>query len=99
MTDSERQSAYFMSGGLIAVHSNSRSREDIWDAMENKETYATSGPRILLWFDAFESNTRHHMGSELFASESPKFKVKAAGSLIQNLAVQIIVIRLSVKRA
>ena len=44
VTDSERQSAYFMSGGLIAVHSNSRSREDIWDAMENKETYATSGP-------------------------------------------------------
>ena len=84
VTDSERQSAYFMSGGLIAVHSNSRSREDIWDAMENKETYATSGPRILLWFDAFESNTRHHMGSELSASESPKFKVKAAGSLIQK---------------
>ena len=51
-TDSERQSAYFMSGGLVAAHSPSRSRESIWDALERKEVYATSGPRMTIRFFA-----------------------------------------------
>ena len=42
-TDAERQSAYFMSGGLVAAHSSSRKRQSIWDALERKEVYATSG--------------------------------------------------------
>tara|TARA_B100000029_G_scaffold473850_1_gene515622 strand:- start:6388 stop:8616 length:2229 start_codon:yes stop_codon:yes gene_type:complete len=84
VTDSERQSAYFMSGGLVAVHANSRAREDIWNALETKEAYATSGPRILLWFDAIQSNQEFHMGSELSTNASPVFKVKAAGSFKQN---------------
>ena len=35
-TDAERQSAYFMSGGLVAAHSTSRKRESIWDASRKK---------------------------------------------------------------
>ena len=83
-TDSERQSAYFMSGGLVAAHSPSRSRESIWDALERKEVYATSGPRILLWFDAEAQSKSLAMGSEVNLSESPVFTVKAAGSLKQK---------------
>jgi hypothetical protein len=83
-TDSERQSAYFMSGGLVAAHSSSRSRESIWDALDRKEVYATSGPRILLWFNAKTESKSLAMGSEIDSNESPVFTVKAAGSLKQK---------------
>ena len=83
-TDAERQSAYFMTGGLVATHASSRSRESIWDALERKEVYATSGPRILLWFDAQIDAQSLSMGSEMEADQSPVFTVKAAGSLKQK---------------
>ena len=83
-TDAERQSAYFMSGGLVAAHSTSRKRESIWNALERKEVYATSGPRILLWFDAETQSESLSMGSEVNSSKSPVFTVKAAGSLKQK---------------
>jgi hypothetical protein len=83
-TDAERQSAYFMSGGLVAAHSTSRKRESIWDALERKEVYATSGPRILLWFDAETQSESLSMGSEVSSNQSPVFTVKAAGSLKQK---------------
>ena len=49
----ERQRGIFTTGGLAAVHSEGRSRGAIWNAMQKKETYGTSGDRILLWFDLF----------------------------------------------
>jgi hypothetical protein len=73
-----------MTGGLVAAHSSSRSRGSIWDALERKEVYATSGPRILLWFDAQTESESLPMGSEASASQSPVFTVKAAGSLKQK---------------
>ena len=82
-TDSERQSAYFMSGGLVAAHATSRDRQSIWDALEKKEVYATSGPRILLWFDAKTRSDILPMGSEINSKQSPVFIVRAAGSLKQ----------------
>ena len=84
VVDAERQSAYFMTGGLVAVHADSRSREDIWNSMETKEVYATSGSRILLWFDAEHNQDSYHMGSEIKANESPVFTVRAAGSFKQK---------------
>ena len=49
--DFERQASYFMTGGLVAVHAEGRSRGEVWDAIERREVYGTSGDRILLWFD------------------------------------------------
>lgn len=41
---------YWNSGALTAVHAKRNVREDIWDALNNREAYATSGDRIKLWF-------------------------------------------------
>ena len=47
----ERGASYLLTGGLTAAHADSRRREDLWSAFERREVYATSGDRILLWFD------------------------------------------------
>ena len=83
----ERQASFFMTGGLIAVHSEGRSRESIWRALQSREVYGTTGPRILLWFDLLNPpGTRGQplpMGSELTMGDSPIFQVRAVGSFEQ----------------
>ena len=43
----ERQASFFITGGLVAVHATERSREAIWEAMQSRNVYGTSGDRIL----------------------------------------------------
>ena len=92
-------STYSFTGGLTAVHSASRKREDIWAALENRHVYGTSGERILLWFDLVnppqdENNEQQTtaetpadslpMGSETTMDQTPRFRVRAAGSFKQQ---------------
>ena len=81
----ERTSSFFYTGGLVATHSQDKSRESIWNSLKTKEVYATSGTRILLWFDLLNSGEGIiPMGSETKMKTNPRFIVRAAGSFKQK---------------
>ena len=85
--EGERGGSFYLSGGLAAVHAPRRERGEIFDALERRETYATSGPRILLWFDLLDPDAPGGgwpMGSELAIGGAPTFRVRAAGSFEQQ---------------
>lgn len=82
----ERLGSFFYTGGLAAVHARDRSREAIWDALMRREVYGTSGPRILLWFDLVSADDEvlAPMGGVHATGETPRFRVRAAGSFEQE---------------
>jgi len=88
LRESERASSFFLTGGLIAVHARGRDRDAIWDAMEKKQVYGTSGPRILLWFDLRNppgsTGRSVGMGGKERMATVPVFEVRAVGSFEQR---------------
>jgi hypothetical protein len=75
----------FLEFALAAVHTQGRTRAQIYEALQRREVYATSGPRIMLWFDLINGPGGEiiPMGSEARMSAAPRFRVRAAGDFKQ----------------
>jgi len=88
--EAERQASFFLTGGLAAVHTEGRSREQIWDAILRKEVYGTSGDQILLWFHLLNAENTDGtiaavpMGGEVRMTGTPRFEVRAVGAFEQK---------------
>lgn len=65
--------------GYAAVWATDNTRAAIFDAMKRRETYATTGPRMVVRFDAELGDQKVPMGGSLSAHESvaPVFSVSA----------------------
>jgi len=88
LREAERATSFFLTGGLIGVHARGRDRDAIWDALERKQVYGTSGPRILVWFDLLNppgsTGRSVPMGGKARLATEPVFQVRAVGSFEQQ---------------
>ncbi len=83
--DDKESGAFYYTGGLVAAHSIGRDRDAIWNALDNRNVYATSGDRTLVWFDLLNGPAGAvPMGSEVVMGETPRFRVKALGGWRQQ---------------
>ena len=79
----ERGASFYSTGGLVAVHADKLERNNIYNSLYDREVYATSGERILLWFNLIYNNQEIPMGSEIAIPSNPTFEVRALGSFKQ----------------
>jgi len=80
----KESAAFYYTGGLVAAHTQGRNRDAIWDALDNRNVYATSGDRMLVWFDLLNGPSGEvPMGSQVVMRDAPRFRVRALGAFEQ----------------
>ena len=62
-------------GGYVCIYAEELTRESLWEAIQARRVYATTGKKIHLSFSAGD----HFMGEEFESAEPPVFKVRAMG--------------------
>ena len=62
--------------GLTAIYAEDLTRESVWEALQNRRCYATTGERIRVWFEA----DGHPMGSEYSTDKPPRFDFRVQGT-------------------
>jgi hypothetical protein len=62
--------------GLTAVYASELTREALWDALQQRRCYATTGERIRLWFEV----DGQPLGAELETSEAPLVRFRVDGT-------------------
>ena len=84
-TTDKESGGFYYTGGLIAAHTMGRDRDAIWGALNKRNVYATSGDRMLVWFDLINAPSGSlPMGSEVSMTDIPRFRVKALGAFEQQ---------------
>lgn len=76
-----RYGYHYLSSGYTAVWAKSNTREDIWDAMKRKETYATTGTRIKLRFFGSMNYSELSLEDETYLDTAYKEGVPMGGDL------------------
>ena len=65
-----------LKNGLTAVYASELTRESLWDALQNRHCYATTGERIRVEFDV----NGQPMGSEINASGPIELRIRVEGT-------------------
>ncbi len=78
-------------GGLVAVWAQSNTRGDIWDALERKEAFATSGGRIKVrFFGGYDFKSQYTLYEELVQAGYNK-GIPMGGDLSENKTPSFII--------
>lgn len=78
------RSKYMSAAGLAGVWAHENTRESIYEALERKEVFATSGPRIELRFFAGYNNEQIDFNDLDWLQKAYKSSVPMGGDLIKN---------------
>jgi hypothetical protein len=80
-------------GPIMAVFSEDLTRENIWDSMYKRHTYASTGARASVYFiikDTADNRNRARMGDEIYIDGNPEILVYVEGeygSIVERIQI------------